>query len=112
MLRPGGKLYLYEPLITKDQKRIQLLTFPVVLLIRYSIALSFTKPVKLFNLSTKEYLAEVERGYTGLSRRKRALDYELICEAFSSDVARRALRRATFSAYPLHTIDDIAKTLL
>jgi 2-polyprenyl-3-methyl-5-hydroxy-6-metoxy-1,4-benzoquinol methylase len=100
MLRPGGKLYLYEPLITKDHRRLQSLTFPIVLLIRYGIGIFFTQPVKLFKLATKEYLAEVERGYTGLSPRERALDHKLISEAFSSDMKNESTKAQHLFSLP------------
>jgi 2-polyprenyl-3-methyl-5-hydroxy-6-metoxy-1,4-benzoquinol methylase len=100
MLRPGGKLYLYEPLITKDHMTIRSFTFPIVLLFRYSISLLFTKPVKLFKLTTKEYLTEVERGYTGLSPRERALDNKMICEAFSSDMKNESIRARHLFSLP------------
>jgi 2-polyprenyl-3-methyl-5-hydroxy-6-metoxy-1,4-benzoquinol methylase len=77
VLKPGGKVFMYEPIYYED-KKLSYLKKSILRLYSISQSILINKIPKLFNLIDKELLIELSKGYKGISPHERALSVQTI----------------------------------
>lgn len=100
MLRPGGTLYIYEPLVAGEPVSSSRDISLVLMALRILMAVAVTRPQRVFGMMTEEYTSAVRQGYTGMSPHEAPVSLARLRNSFSADMSIGALCPRHFFSLP------------